>query len=239
MESHDILTKAELMSLETIGIITAVIALALLLRHRASGRFLAQHYASAPISGKLQGHDVTTADGTTLQATPQTDSPSLTAEQLAAVTVSENMNQVIQAATLINQKKIDRAIRLLESLNDDDLRTRTIPDRDGSTTVLEDKKAIGMKHLYLAIAYRKKKIIDRSDHHWRKAIEYDHPTGMAYEKLAISLSKQGRLDEAIAVCEALIRHPTIPEAGSYLSKKDMIGRRDKLRERRAKGSKHA
>ena len=62
---------------------------------------------------------------------------------------------------------------------------------------------------------------------------------MAYEKLAISLSKQGRVDEAIAVCEALIRHPTIPKAGSYLTKKDMIVRRDKLNVRRAKGLKHA
>ena len=94
-----------------------------------------------------------------------------------------------------------------------------------------------MKHLHLAIAYRKKKIIDQSDHHWRKAIEYDHPTGMAYEKLAISLSKQGRLDEAIAVCETLIRHPTIPKAGSYLTKNDMIVRKNKLEARREKGSK--
>ena len=94
-----------------------------------------------------------------------------------------------------------------------------------------------MKHLHLAIAYRKKKIIERSDHHWRKAIEYDHPTGMAYEKLAISLSKQGRLDEAIAVCEALIRHPTIPKAGSYLTKNDMRVRKGKLEVRREKNSK--
>ena len=94
-----------------------------------------------------------------------------------------------------------------------------------------------MKHLHLAIVYKKKKIINRSDQHWLKAIEYDHPTGMAYEKLAISLTKQGRLDEAIAVCEALIRHPTIPKPGSYLTKNDMMVRKRKLEVRREKVSK--
>ncbi|MYA81008.1 MAG: hypothetical protein F4X39_10865 [Acidobacteriia bacterium] len=228
------------MNLETIGIIAAIIALGSLILHRARcRRDSVEQSVSEPTSGQLNEHEVNTTVGTTLQTTPRTETPNLTVERLAAVTLSENMGQVIHAANLINQKKIDRAIRLLESLDDDDLGTRTITAPDGSVTVFEDRKAVGMKHLHLAIAYRKKKIINRSDHHWRKAIEYDHPTGMAYEKLAISLSKQGRLDEAIAVCEALIRHPTIPEAGSYLTKKDMMLRRDKLRERRARGSKHA
>ena len=129
--------------------------------------------------------------------------------------------EIFTAANLIRQKNIDRAIQLLESLDDDDI----------------GKEDAGMKHLHLAIAYGKKKVIDRSDDHWRKAIEYDHPTGMAYEKLVTSLSKQGRLDEAIAVCENLICHPTIPEARSYLTKNDMRIRKEKLQERRTKGSK--
>ena len=130
-------------------------------------------------------------------------------------------DEIFTAANLIHQKKNDRAIQLLGSLADDDL----------------GKEDAGMKHLHLAIAYGTKKIIDRSDHHWRKAIEYEHPTGMAYEKLAISLSKQGRLSEAIAVCETLIRHPRIPQAGSYLTKNDMKVRKEKLEARRAKGLK--
>ena len=228
------------MNLETIGIIVAIIALGgLILRHLACRRSPVQNSASESTSGQLQKHEVGTADGTTLQPTPQTEALGLTVERLASVTVSENMRQVFQAINLINHKKTDQAIRLLESLDDDDLGTRTITAPDGSVTVIEDKEAVGMKHLHLAIAYRKKKVIDRSDQHWRKAIEYDHSTGMADEKLAISLSKQGRVDEAIAVCEALIRHPTIPKAGSYLTKKDMIVRRDKLSVRRAKGLKHA
>ena len=129
--------------------------------------------------------------------------------------------ELFTAANLIRKKHIDRAIELLESLKDAEIGT-------------EDA---GMKHLHLAIAYGKKKVIDRSDDHWRKAIEYDHPTGMAYEKLAISLTQQGRLDEAIAVCEDLIRHPTIPEAGSYLTKNDLRIRKENLEKKKAKVSK--
>ena len=130
-------------------------------------------------------------------------------------------DEILTAANLIHHKKLNPAIRLLRSLDDGDL----------------GKEDAGMKHLHLAIAYKKKKIVDRSDHHWLKAIEYDHSTGMAYEMLAISLTKQGRLDEAIAVCEALIRHPTIPKPGSYLTKNDMKARKRKLEVRREKVSK--
>lgn len=126
--------------------------------------------------------------------------------------------EIVTAADLIRQKEIDSAIQLLESLADGEI----------------GKEDAGMKHLHLAIAYGKKKIVDRSDFHWRKAIEYEHPTGMAYEKLAISLSKQGRLGEAVAVCEDLISHPRIPEPRSYLTKADMRRRKEKLEKRLAR-----
>ena len=92
-------------------------------------------------------------------------------------------DEIFIAANLISQREIDKAIHLLESLADIDI----------------GKDDAGMKHLHLAIAYGKKKDIDRSNFHCRKAIECDHPTGMAYEKLVINLTKQGKLEEAIAV----------------------------------------
>ena len=134
---------------------------------------------------------------------------------------NDSFRAVFQGANLISRKQVDAGIRLLESIRDGDL----------------DREIVGLKHVQLAIAYGRKKLIDRSDHHWRKAIEYDHFTGIAYEKLAISLTRQGRLDEAIEVCDALIRHPTIPRKGSYLTKEAMRVRRDKLLVRRAKGLK--
>ena len=125
---------------------------------------------------------------------------------------------VFQGANLINRKQVDTGIRLLESIREGDL----------------DKEIVGLKHLWLAIAFGRKKLIDRSDQHWRKAIEYYHFTGIAYEKLAISLTRQGRSDEAIEVCDALIRHPIIPRMGSYLTKQAMRVRKDKLLVRRAR-----
>lgn len=126
--------------------------------------------------------------------------------------------EILSAAALINQKDIDPAIRILESLNDKDL----------------DIEDAGMRHLHLAIAFGKKKDIDQSNYHYRKAIEFNHPSGMAYEKLAINLTKQGKLEEALEVCQRLIDHPTIPEPRSYLTKDNMRQRKKKLEARLAK-----
>ena len=100
--------------------------------------------------------------------------------------------EITEGANLISQRKLDRAIDLLNLLDDNDL----------------SKEDAGMKHLHLAIAFGKKRDIDQSNYHYRKAIEYDHPTGMAYEKLAINLTKQGKLEEALEVCQRLLDHPT-------------------------------
>lgn len=124
-------------------------------------------------------------------------------------------SEIFSAASLINQKDPDEAIRILESLNDDDLG-------------IEDA---GMKHLHLGIAFGKKKDVERSNHHYRKAIEYGHPSGMAYEKLAINLAKQGKLEEAIEVCQRLVSHPKIPKPRSYLTKDDMRKRKERLEAR--------
>ena len=87
---------------------------------------------------------------------------------------NDSFRAVFQGANLISRKQVDAGIRLLESIRDGD------PDRE----------IVGLKHVQLAIAYGRKKLIDRSDHHWHKAIEYDHFTGIAYEKLAISLTRE-------------------------------------------------
>lgn len=131
--------------------------------------------------------------------------------------------EIFTAAGLISQKDIDGAIRLLESLHNDDLS-------------VEDA---GMKHLHLAIAFGRKKDIDQSNYHYRKTIECDHPSGMAYEKLAINLTKQGKLEEAIEVCQRLIDHPTIPISRSYLTKDDIRKRKEKLEARLAKDLKRS
>ena len=91
-----------------------------------------------------------------------------------------------------------------------------------------------MKHLHLAIAYGKKKDMDRSNFHYRNAIDFEHPTGLAYEKLTINLTKEGKLEEAITICERLINHPTIPKPGSYLTKADMKRRKEKIEAKLAK-----
>ena len=128
--------------------------------------------------------------------------------------------EIFTAASLISQKDLEGAIRLLDSLHDGDL----------------DVENAGMKHLHLAIAFGKMKNIDQSNYHYRKAIEYDHPSGMAYEKLAINLTKQGKLEEAIEVCQCLLDHPTIPISRSYLTKDDMRKRKEKLEDEVGKGS---
>ena len=69
---------------------------------------------------------------------------------------------------------------------------------------------------------------EKSNFHYRKAIKYDHPTGWAYEKLVINLTKQGKLEEAIDVCQQLIDHPNVPKPLSYLTKDDMKKRKKKL-----------
>jgi tetratricopeptide (TPR) repeat protein len=126
--------------------------------------------------------------------------------------------ETFEAAHLIRENSIDRAIRLLISLNDATL----------------DKEEAGMKHLHLGIAHGKRQDIDQSNVHYRKAIAYGHKTGMAYDKLAINLAKQGKLEEAIEVCQRLIEHPTIPAPRSYLTNKDMQRRKEKLEARLAR-----
>jgi tetratricopeptide (TPR) repeat protein len=126
--------------------------------------------------------------------------------------------EIFEAAHLIRENLIDRAICLLISLSDETL----------------DKEEAGMKHLHLGIAHGKRQGIDQSNVHYRKAIEYGHKTGMAYEKLAINLAKQGKLEEAIEVCQRLIEHPTIPAPRSYLMIKDMQRRKEKLEARLAR-----
>jgi len=128
------------------------------------------------------------------------------------------MDRTTEAANLIYRKDFDGAIRLLETLDDSAI----------------NRNSAAMKHLNLAIAYSKKKDIDQSNFHYHKAIEFEHPTGMAYEKLAINLTKQGKLQEAIEVCQRLIDHPSIPSPHSYLTKDDMRKRKDKLRARLAR-----
>ncbi len=126
--------------------------------------------------------------------------------------------EITEGANLISQRKLDRAIDLLNLLDDNDL----------------SKEDAGMKHLHLAIAFGKKRDIDQSNYHYRKAIEYDHPTGMAYEKLAINLTKQGKLEEALEVCQRLLDHPMIPQPRSYLTKDSMRERKKKLEARLTK-----
>ncbi len=112
-------------------------------------------------------------------------------------------NRIIDASNQIYRKEYDIAIKALNCIEDDSL---TKMDR-------------AMKHLNLAIAHFKKKEIDLSNVHYYKAIANDHPTGYAHEHLAINLTKQGKLEEAIAVCRHALSHPTIPHE-SYLSKED-------------------
>ena len=110
-------------------------------------------------------------------------------------------------------KTRDSGIRKLQSIRDGNL----------------DREDVGLKHVALAIAFRKKKMVEQMDRHWRKAIDAGHSTGLAYEGLAISLTKQGRYEEAIAVCQELIDHPTIPGPGSYLTVEAMHERIARLR----------
>lgn len=127
-------------------------------------------------------------------------------------------SEILNAASLIDRKELDRAIHLLESICDDSL----------------NKENAGMKHLHLAIAYGKKKDLDKSNCHYRKTIDYEHPTGMAYEKLAINLAKQGKLEEAAEICQQLIDHPTIPQPRSYLTKDAMRKRKKKIQAKLAR-----
>lgn len=125
---------------------------------------------------------------------------------------SEVRRPIFQGADLLRGKTVEQGIHLLESVNDHDL----------------DKGDTALKHVQLGIAYAKKGDIEKSNFHYRKAIEYGHSTGWAYEKLAINLTKQGKLEEAIDVCQQIIDHPNIPEPRSYLTKDDMQKRKNKL-----------
>ena len=119
---------------------------------------------------------------------------------------------ILVAANFIYLKQFEKAIHLLDSL------------RDGQISRTDS----GMKHLHLGIAHGKLKNVPKSDFHYRKAMEYGHPTGLAFEKLAISLTKQGRIKEAIQVCDALISHPSIPKPRSAYTKDDFRKRKLKL-----------
>jgi hypothetical protein len=129
---------------------------------------------------------------------------------------------ILVAADLIRKKQIDSAINMLEGLVDSSL----------------NKEDSGMKYLHLGLSYAKKDDVVRGDNCFRKAIEFGHPTGMAYEKLAISLTKQGLIAEAIRVCQELIDHPTIPMPRSYLAKDDFQKRKEKLDAMLARRSAH-
>jgi len=128
-------------------------------------------------------------------------------------TENEMRESIFHGANLINNRDtLDEGIQLLESVKDEDL----------------VKSDAALKHVQLGIAYRKKEDTEKSNFHYRKAIKYDHPTGWAYEKLVINLTKQGKLEEAIEVCQQLIDHPNVPKPRSYLTKDDMKKRKKKL-----------
>lgn len=128
---------------------------------------------------------------------------------------TEILTEILKAANLISQEKVghpqkevDRAIRLLESLDEHRLENEKDPNGVNDVGMFTEGCSLSaMKHLQLAIAYGKRKEVDRSEFHYRKAIEYGHPTGFADEKLAILLTKQDRLEEAIGVCQRLIDQP--------------------------------
>jgi len=128
---------------------------------------------------------------------------------------------------MIYRREFDQAIAQLESIDDHSLSSRDL----------------AQKHLELGIAHHKLRNIDKSNYHYRIAIQHHHPTGYAHEHLAINLTKQGKLEEAIEVCLHLIEHRGIPSHGSYLSKEDMKKRMEKLIKRlersKAQGKKHA
>lgn len=122
---------------------------------------------------------------------------------------------LISESKVNEREKIEKGIRLLEALPDN-----TLDDED-----------VALKYVHLGIAHRKLKDWEPSNRCFRKAIEHDHPTGFAYEKLAINLTKQGKLEDAIEVCKNLIDHPTIPKPRSYLTKEMMQKRMEKLQKK--------
>jgi tetratricopeptide (TPR) repeat protein len=122
---------------------------------------------------------------------------------------------LLQAANLINQRQFDQAIALLESVDDGSL----------------DKANTAFKYLHLGIANEKVAATERCVDCYNKAIEFCHPTGLAFERLAIVLTKAGRLEEALEACQRFIDHPTIPEPRSYLTKGAMKERSDRIRAR--------
>jgi tetratricopeptide (TPR) repeat protein len=124
-------------------------------------------------------------------------------------------DKIGDASDMIRRSQPRRAISLLESLDD-----RTLSHDD-----------LGMKHLFLGIAYHKIRNIDKSNEHYYKAMKYEHPTGYAFEHLAINLTKQGKLEEAIAVCHSFVEHPRLPQGGAYLTKAAMRKRMEKLEKR--------
>jgi len=126
--------------------------------------------------------------------------------------MKEAVSRIFSATNLINGKQIEKGILILKSVGDDEL----------------DEQDVALKYVYLGIAYRKKGDLDQSNFYFKRAIDYGHSTGFAYEKLAINLTKQGKLYEAIEVCKTLIDHPRIPAPRSYLTKEMMQKRMEKL-----------
>lgn len=125
--------------------------------------------------------------------------------------------QIISESRVNQRKKIEKGIRILE----------TIPD---SKLYIEDA---ALKYVNLGIGYKKLKDLNESNDCFLTAIEFQHATGFAYEKLAINLTKQGKLEEAIEVCKSLIDHPTIPKPRSHLTKEMMQKRMEKLQKKLA------
>lgn len=126
-------------------------------------------------------------------------------------------SNLITESKVSERRKIEKGIQLLESAPDS-----TLHDEDAA-----------LKYVHLGIAHKKLQDFESSNRCFRKAIEHGHSTGLAYEKLAINLTKQGKLEEAIEVCKSLIDHPTIPKPRSHLTKEMMQKRMEKLQKKLA------
>lgn len=126
--------------------------------------------------------------------------------------------ELIRQSKVSERSKIQAGVRILEQL----------PDSN------EHNEVLALKYVNLGIAHKKLKDIDSSNVCFRLAIEYGHSTGFAYEQLAINLTKQGKTEEAIEVCESLINHPEIGGPRSSVTNEKMQNRMEKLQKRLAK-----
>jgi hypothetical protein len=135
------------------------------------------------------------------------------------MSIETHMNRITELSNLIFRKEYDRAISGLQSMLE---AVPALSPRD-----------LSMIHINLANAlFKHTGLGDRRfelcNHHCIEAMRNGHNTGFAAERLVINLERDGRLQQALEICDIVLDTAYHFDPQGYRQKPDFIRRKEKL-----------